>query len=200
MKSANINDVFKMIDTKISQNSRIVIAIDGHSAAGKSTLSGIISSAYFEKCSVIHMDDFFLPTHLRTEERLQEIGGNIDYDRFFKEIICHISSQKPFQYGKFSCQTMSVTENITVFPKEITIIEGVYSMHPRFGNYSNIKLFLDIDKKEQSRRILKRNGIEKLNRYLGTWIPMENNYFYKYNIKENSDISLCINKSHDNIS
>lgn len=33
-----------------------------------------------------HMDDFYLQGRQRTYERLNEVGGNVDYERFAKEV------------------------------------------------------------------------------------------------------------------
>ena len=60
-----------------------VIAIDGRAASGKSTLAEQLSTLL--EADVIHMDDFFLQPYQRTPERLAEIGGNVDYERFAKE-------------------------------------------------------------------------------------------------------------------
>jgi hypothetical protein len=32
---------------------------------------------------LFHTDDFFLQPHQRTRERLESVGGNIDYERFY---------------------------------------------------------------------------------------------------------------------
>ena len=65
----------------------VIVAIDGNSAAGKSTLAGIIKDVYGEDCNIFIWMIFFLTPELRTEERLKEIGGNVDYVRFKEEIV-----------------------------------------------------------------------------------------------------------------
>ncbi|MCL1877401.1 MAG: hypothetical protein FWF80_00945, partial [Defluviitaleaceae bacterium] len=65
-----------------------VIAIDGRSASGKTTLASELAAQ--TGASVIHMDDFFLPQDLRTEERLNTPGGNVHHERFASEVLPHI--------------------------------------------------------------------------------------------------------------
>jgi hypothetical protein len=36
--------------------------------------------------TIFHMDDFYLQGRQRTYERLNEVGGNVDYERFAKEV------------------------------------------------------------------------------------------------------------------
>ena len=71
-----------------------VIAIDGRSGAGKTTLSQILSERL--GASVVHMDDFFLPLSLRSDKRLSEAGGNVHYERFIEEVLPHINDGKSF--------------------------------------------------------------------------------------------------------
>mgnify|MGYP003765190341 CR=1 FL=1 len=54
------------------------------SAARKTTFIQKLQKEFDE--NIFHMDDFFLQEKQRTSERLQEIGGNIDYERFKEEI------------------------------------------------------------------------------------------------------------------
>ena len=77
-------DLIKKIRENLINNDKIIIAIDGGCASGKTTLSKKLAEIY--DANVIHMDDFFLPFEMRTEERMKEIGGNFDYCRFKKEV------------------------------------------------------------------------------------------------------------------
>ena len=151
-------------------NDRVVIAIEGGSASGKSTLSELLLDRY--ECSVIHMDDFFLRLEQRTKERLNEVGGNIDKERFVLEVLPNLRSDK-LSYRKFDCQTMTLGEVNEVTLNKLVVIEGVYSMHPEFGKYYDLAVFLDISKEKQKERILKRNSPEFAKRFFEEWIPLE---------------------------
>ena len=59
---------------------RVLVAIDGRCAAGKTTLAASLQAQL--ECNVFHMDDFFLRPEQRTSERLHQPGGNVDYERF----------------------------------------------------------------------------------------------------------------------
>lgn len=182
--------LFSEIDSLLETKKIVNIAIDGNSGAGKSTLSHIIWDVY--DCNIFHMDDFFLSSELRTEERLKEIGGNVDYIRFRKEIIKGLESGQEFKYRPYNCRTDSLNDFILVTPKKLNIIEGVYSMHPTLIDSYDFKVFLEIDPKEQSSRIYKRNGESMYKRYIDEWIPLENDYFKHMKIREKSDMILYI--------
>ena len=53
-------------------------------------------------------------------------------------------------------------------------------MHPYFGDIYDLRVFMTVSKEEQRERIRKRNGEEKLQRFLGEWIPKEEAYFRKF--------------------
>ncbi len=183
--------VFAEIDKSLSNGSAIV-AIDGGSASGKTTLASLLEKVY--DCNVFHMDDFFLRPDQRTVERLSEVGGNADRERFDEEIIQPLKKNKTICYRRFDCSTQTLGEPIIALPKELTVIEGVYSMHPAFDQYYDLSVFLDIDAESQKNRILKRNSKAFAHRFFSEWIPLENEYFSMTRIYDRSDLSITVSK------
>lgn len=181
-------EIFNKIDDLIEKKQTVNIAIEGNSGAGKSTFAKYINAKY--NSNLFQMDDFFLRPEQKTEARLNEAGGNIDYERFNVEVINGLKSNSEFTYQTYNCHTLELDEVRTVKPKVLNIIEGVYSMHPLFINIYDYKVFLEIDEKTQVKRILKRNGEVMLTRFINEWIPMENQYFSELDIKNKCDIIL----------
>ena len=177
------------IDKKAKENS-IVVSIEGSSASGKTTFGNTLKDIY--DCNLFHMDDFFLQLHQRTKERLNTPGGNIDSERFLEEILVPLSQKQDINYHKFKCSDMMLEKQNTVPFKNITIIEGAYSMHPDFQKYYDISAFLDISEDFQKKRILKRNP-DMADRFFHIWIPLEHKYFNAFNIKEKCDFIIPIN-------
>mgnify|MGYP000916163151 CR=1 FL=1 len=180
-------ELFCRIDSLMKSRDRVIVAIDGNCASGKTTLASLIGGVY--DCNIFHMDDFFLTPELRTKERLNEVGGNVDYLRFKQEVMDGINSGREFQYRVYDCRQMAFKQrSVSVIPKKLNIVEGAYSMHPTLIDNYDLKIFMHVDEKEQASRILKRNGPSMLNRFLNVWIPMENRYFSELNIREKSDL------------
>lgn len=172
----------------MDRNQAVNIAIEGNSGAGKSTLAKYIHSKY--PSNLIHMDDFFLRPEQKSEERLSEVGGNIDYERFASEVISGLKSKVEFDYQVYNCQILKLDRVLKVQPRLVNIVEGVYSMHPLFVDIFDFKIFLEVDEETQIQRILKRNGESMLNRFVNEWIPMENRYFQEFDIKNKCDLVL----------
>ena len=164
-----------------------VISIDGNSASGKTTLAD--SLATLLNAEVVHCDDFFLPSNMRTKERLEEAGGNIHYERLKKEVIDNLKKPKVISYNAYNCSTDSFKSRF-LMNKKLIIVEGAYSNHPHLEDYADFKIFLKCDAEKQKERILKRNGEEMLKKFTNEWIPLENKYFNEFKIEEKSDLII----------
>lgn len=180
--------LFCEIDRRAGE--RFVVAIEGGSASGKTTLSQILSQVY--DCTVFHMDDYFLRPEQRTPERFAQPGGNVDRERFLEEVLEPLSRGEIVRYRRFDCSTFTLKEPVEVEPKQLVIVEGAYSMHPELAGYYDFAVFLDVSPELQRDRIVKRNGPEMAKRFHNEWIPMELLYFKGLNIKEQCDLVLPI--------
>jgi len=165
-----------------------VIAVDGRAASGKTTLARQL--ARILGADVVHMDDFFLPLELRTEKRYAEPGGNVHYERFVAEVLPRLKDGRPFSYRKFDCSTMDYGGRAEIGGKGWRIVEGAYSLHPRFGEYADLKIFYDIDPAEQLRRIGLRNGERGVRMFKERWIPLEELYIDKCAPRRRADLVL----------
>ena len=184
--ASQYSSLLTKIDQLLIQGNPIHLAIEGMSCAGKSTLARYLASIY---CSnIISTDHFFLPELLKTSERLAQPGGNIHYERFKKEVLAPLRTGKSFCYQPFDCKLQALAEPITITPRQLTIIEGVYSLHPLLDFPYNYKVFLTIDSNEQRHRCLERNDRDLYQRYLEEWIPLENLYFQYYRPQDNCNL------------
>lgn len=175
---APIGALYRMLAKK----GRVVAAIDGMAGSGKSTLANLLSG--LTGGTVIHMDDFFLPPVKRTADRLAEAGGNVDYERFAEEVCPGLESGEEFSYGVFDCSVMEINGRREVPDTPVRIVEGSYAMHPHFGRYAGVTLFLHVSPAEQMRRITARNGERMAEKFRNIWIPMENRYFREKHVAE----------------
>ncbi len=177
------------VDKLVSKGDAI-IAIEGGSASGKTTLAGMLSDIY--DCNVFHMDDFFLRPEQRTPERFAEVGGNVDRERFLEEVLIPLSEKRAVCYRKFDCSAQTLGNPITVAPKKLTFVEGAYSMHPMLQKYYDFSLFLDVDSECQRERILVRNSEGLAKRFFDEWIPYEKRYFSETQIKKRCNMTVKI--------
>ena len=181
-------DILEKAKTFKKENKPCIIAIDGRAASGKTTLANCLQIVL--DADIIHMDDFFVPPELRSEERFKKPGENIHHERFSEEVLAFIAKKEPFSYRIFDCGIMDYNGIRKVGNKMFRIVEGSYSCHPIFGAYADITVFSDVSADEQIARIRKRNGEEMLKIFLKRWIPMEEEYFSHFMIADKSCIRV----------
>lgn len=187
-KYADILPLLAQIDTLMQNQKSVVLSIDGDCGSGKSTLAEVLRQIY--DCSIIRIDDFFLRKEQRTPERVAEIGGNIDYERFSDEVLSQLRMQNSFAYRPYNCMVQKLDEPILIASKRLMIVEGSYSQHPLFDGFYDLKVFLSIPSKIQHARILERNGAQMYEKFEKIWIPMEKRYFEHFQIREKSDLQF----------
>lgn len=185
-----INRIRQQAAAVLERRGRVVLAIDGSCASGKTTLAAALAADW--DCNVFHMDDFFLRPEQRTQERLAQVGGNVDYERFREEVLAPLKAGQGFSYRPYHCKTGTLGEAVVVEPKPINIVEGTYSQHPYFGDAYDLRLVLTVSETVRTQRILARPA-HLHRRFFEEWIPEEQAYFVAFAIAEHCDLLVeCI--------
>ena len=149
---------------------RVLVAIDGRCAAGKTTLAASLQAQL--ECNVFHMDDFFLRPEQRTSERLHQLHDG-----------------QAVTYRPYDCHTQQLHAPVRAEVRAVSIIEGSYSCHPALWDLYDLHVFLSVGLEEQRRRIAARSGEKMLPMFTNVWIPMEETYFAQFRVAERADLS-----------
>ena len=165
------------IDQQLLLKGSALVAVDGCSGSGKSHLGALLRELF--DCRLFHMDDYFLRPEQRTVQRFSQPGGNLDYERFDDEVIQNLHREEGVVFRRFDCGTQALEAPQTAPPAALTVLEGVYSCHPRWRERLDLEIFLKVSPGVQKKRILARNGPRMLERFEREWIPLENRYFEK---------------------
>jgi len=161
-----------------SDNKLKIIAIDGKCACGKTTLAQHLSEHYH--AVVVHADDFF-------DNADQEIG--INSQRFKEEILNRAVKGKALEYQRYDCAKKKMLSVKTDILQEWLIIEGVYAANTQLYDAYDAVLFMDIEPKEQLKRLGLRSQI-LLPRFQNEWIPRENTYFQREKLYLKADLII----------
>jgi len=173
-------NIIERINSLLEKQQRDLIAIDGPCASGKSTYATELKNKF--NATLFHMDDYFVPKEMKTQQRLKEIGGNVHYERFKNEILSNIIKEE-ITYQKFNCQLNALEEKNVVKLSDVIIVEGSYALHKELRDYYDIKILLKVDKNEQIKRLTERNP-KLIDRFVNEWIPLENIYFEEEKLNE----------------
>jgi uridine kinase len=188
VENQSVGALLARVETCLAAGEAILLAIDGNSAAGKTTLASQLAERF--QGQVFHMDDYFLQASQRTPERLAEPGGNVDRERFRTEVVEGLRSGEPFWVRAFDCASMALGKPRLIVPSRFTVVEGAYCLHPELRDCWTLTVFLSVKADIQSGRILARNGPERHKQFLDRWIPMEERYFQAFHVKASCDFVL----------
>lgn len=187
LKRKNLQKIVEKIFKVLEKNYTCVLSIDGNSASGKSTLANELSQ--FFDTRVIHLDDFYIP---RGQKDLSSSNdGNIDLKRFKEEIVNHLN-EPSLEYRAFSCKEQRIVSSTILDNKQLTIIEGSYSLNPYFNRYYDLSIFMKIDSETQIKRLKERNK-ENYQDFINKWVVLENKYNNFYQIEQKSMLVIYNN-------
>ena len=97
-----VDAIRQLLEEKKGSDEPLLAAIDGRCGSGKTTLGEYLKQVF--DCNLFRMDDFFLQMEQRTPERLREVGGNVDYERFEETVLRPLLQKEQVCYQPFSCQ------------------------------------------------------------------------------------------------
>ena len=191
-EAAALLPLLAAIHKECEQKPRILIAIDGPCAGGKTTLAAHLSYV-LGNAPVVHMDDFYTPHGQKTLERLAQPGGNADVERFCAEVLTPLLRSGHTAYRPYSCAQDCLLAPIDVPTAPVTIIEGAYCLHPGTGRPYDVQAFLPVDAQTQQTRILRRNGEAGWENFRTRWIPLEKAYFSAFQLPDDRCLVLSQN-------
>ena len=113
-----ISLLMERINALKAEKTPVLVALEGGSASGKSTLGAQLAQAL--DATLVHMDDFFLPLELRTPERFAQPGGNVHWERVKAEVLQPLKEGKPLEYGVFDCSVMAVNRTVRETAKDVS--------------------------------------------------------------------------------
>lgn len=161
-----------------------LVAIEGRSGSGKRALASMIHEKM--RWPVVHMDDFALRPDEQPEEGSAEPA--IAYERLTSEVLRPLQQRKTVCYRTYNLRTNEEYGTVMVGAVPMVIVEGVCSLHPSLRSFYDLKVFLDVDKEEQLRRLGGRETPQALERFRSVWIPQEEQYMLEHDVRSAADL------------
>lgn len=176
------------IERLLAKKPRVIAAIDGMAASGKTTLAAQLA-AQFPKSAVVHMDDFTIPFEDRTPGYFDRLLSNADIVRFDREVLSPLLSGQDAVYRPYVCHPEpGFLAPVRVgADTRLVIVEGAYCLHDQLFDRYDLSVLSLIAPALQQERILRRNGEAQLERFTSLWIPMENRHIAVRNLRERCD-------------
>lgn len=166
----------QLIPLRRSEASPFLIAIDGPSGVGKSTVAAHLAERL--NAAIVEGDDFFAggtEVHDLGPEALADLC--IDRERLHA-VLRTLKAGEPASYRPFDWERFDgglAQEPVTVQPGRTLIVEGVYAFHPDLRDLVDASVLLSAPPAERLRRLMAREG--QLTDWERQWHRAEDWYF-----------------------
>jgi uridine kinase len=165
----------------------ILIALDGGSGAGKSTIASVIAQEL--DAALIPLDDFFSANiadsqwdEFTVEEKLERV---FDWNRLRQQAIEPLLNGMPARWYAFDFQSglrADGTYGMETTPKErmpaqIILIDGAYSSSPQLADLVDVAVLVDVPMEERYARLASREDPDFLKTWHRRWDEVEAYYF-----------------------
>ena len=123
----------------------MLIAIDGHSAAGKSALADRLAQL-LPAVVIIHADDFYRPMDEADRAQLAPAGGYewyYDWQRLEREVLIPLRAGQASHYRRYDWSTNTLAGWLAVQPEGIIVVEGCYTARPELRCYYDLIVLVE---------------------------------------------------------
>ncbi|BCC29901.1 uridine kinase family protein [Bacillus cereus] len=186
-----LNNILKRIQLKFAEQSLLIIGIDGCGGAGKSTLANKIKNK-FSTVTIVHMDDFYLPSEQIVNEHPtnKSIGADFDWKRLLQDVLDPIRNGIEGCYKRYDWETDSLVESHTVPANGIVIIEGVYATRQELAEMYDLKIWVNCPRETRIKRGIARDGEVARDMWENNWMIAEDMYVESHKPHEFADVII----------
>jgi uridine kinase len=126
----------------------LVVAIDGHGTAGKSTIAGDVAGA--TGAALVHTDDFFQ----QPSAAHPPLRQYYDWRRIRTQALEPLRARRRVAFRRFDWSRGTGLDGVvTVAPADLILLEGVFSAAPELSDLVDRSVFVDTPKQERLRRL-----------------------------------------------
>jgi uridine kinase len=157
----------------------LILAIDGHGAAGKSTIAGAVADA--TAAALVHTDDFFRPASTviggagRRSPGAVALACYYDWRRIKERALEPLRAGRGATFRRFDWERGSGLDGaVSVDPSPLVLLEGVFSAAPELSDLVDRSVLVDTPKPVRLRRLHARVTPEEWD---DDWLTAEQAYF-----------------------
>lgn len=176
----------------------VIVAIDGGSGAGKSTVAHAVQRA--TGAAIVTLDDFYntrVPDHLwitlPVERRLSDV---FDWERVRQQALILLRCGQPARWQAFDFLaglrpdgTYALQSTFTeVAPAAVIVLEGAYSASAPLADLIDLAVLVDVPVQERHRRTSARDSADFLRAWHATWDEVERHYFNVVRPRQSFDL------------
>jgi uridine kinase len=122
-----------------------LVALNGHSASGKSTLARGLA-AMLPRCQVVAGDDFYRVLAPDDRAALTAQAGYdqyFDWQRLAAQVLWPLREGRPARYQAYDWDQNALGVWKAVRPEGVIVVEGVYSARPELAEYYDAVIYVE---------------------------------------------------------
>jgi uridine kinase len=154
----------------------LVLAIDGHGAAGKSTIAGTVARA--TGAALVHTDDFFRSPTVRPRAAAagaRAMACYYDWPRLRAQALEPLRAHRAATFRRFDWERgRGLDGTVAVEPSDLVLLEGVFSAAPELSDLVDRSVFVQTPEPERLRRLRRLVTPEEWDE---DWLAAERAYF-----------------------
>lgn len=192
-----------VIQSAASGQVPLVVAIDGRSGTGKSTLASLVAKEI--RAAVVLLDDFFAASipdadwdRMTVDERRAKV---FDWARIRSEAIMPLLAGRVARWHPFDFESGQrvdgtygmKTKAKEVEPASVILLDGAYSAGPQLADLVGSTVLVELPEEERWARLARREEAEFLAQWHARWTAVED--FYFSDIRPGSSFDLIVTTS-----
>ena len=154
-----------------------VVAVDGHSAAGKSTFAGRLAERV--PAAVVAGDDFYRVMDEDERAALSPAEGAAryyDWERLRDEALLPLRNRRPAVFRPYEWEANGLADRVvTIAPEPLIIVEGLFVSRPELAQVVDLTVLVVADAGSRTRR--QRDRADASQEWLARWEAAEGWYF-----------------------
>ncbi|MEO6892302.1 MAG: hypothetical protein ABI456_21605 [Ktedonobacteraceae bacterium] len=171
------------ISRLLKRKNPILVALDGRSGTGKSTLAQAIASRV--EGVVVVGDDFYSGGNDDAWSGLsakQKVDKGIDWQRMRAQVLEPLLAQKPASWHALDFKPEIgwlgwKDEAVELEPAPVILVDGVYSARPELSDLVDLTVLVEADDAVRRQRLVIREGQAFMDRWHRLWDAAEDYYF-----------------------
>ncbi|OCS90481.1 uridine kinase family protein [Caryophanon latum] len=167
-------DILQQLKQLEDSSRPLIIAIDGCSGAGKTTLATYIEQQ-LPNVTIISTEDFIVP--LAQQE--DTVDAALDWRRLKEQVILPLAKKKAAKYWRYDPTEPTMQQWLHIAPQGIIVIEGSFSTCLALAPYYDLKIWVETPILERYKRLVEKDG-EEMKAYWQDYLPKEVYYIQTY--------------------
>ncbi len=171
------------ISRLLQRKNPVLIALDGRSGTGKSTIAQAIASRVAG--TIVVSDDFYSGGNdhawsgLSASEKVEQV---IDWQGMRAQVLEPLLANKPASWHPLDFQPEIgwigwKEETVTLEPAPVILVDGVYSARPELADLVDLAVLVEADDEARRKRLVIREGQAFMQRWHQLWDAAEEYYF-----------------------